>query len=317
MAEKHFARFLALITSLLLLQPTNGLQFTLDNTIIRDQATTINYVTESGDPSKWILRNVYANGTTQIGGILSGTGSVSFTFQLTGPHFLQAVAYNDTTSSAVSQPFYTGNLFTPIDTSSSSSTATSGVITASCSATTSASADAVSSGNSTTGAVVGGVVGGLGFLSALIFFGLWFRLRRDYKRKPNFGQVVQRENPNGGALAPLMMPSSHLPPSSIQATPPASTAPASSAPPTDRSSSVSGPSSTVKRRPPATSMSSMPMMPESATMLSSPERDYSQAHLPSMNSQDPAISRELSELRMEVQRLRQETRQIHDPPPDY
>ncbi|KIK70049.1 hypothetical protein GYMLUDRAFT_538715 [Collybiopsis luxurians FD-317 M1] len=129
MAEKHFVKSLALILSLLLLRPTNGLQFTLDNTIILGQATTINYVTESGDPAEWILRNVYPNGTTQIGGILSGTGSVGYTFVHTGPHFLQTVAYNDMTSSAVSQPFYTGNLFTPVGTSSTSSSATTAVIT--------------------------------------------------------------------------------------------------------------------------------------------------------------------------------------------
>lgn len=63
---------------------TKGLQITLENTITLGETTTISYVTGSSDPSEWLLRNVYANGTTQIGGVLSGTGSVSFSFQLAG-----------------------------------------------------------------------------------------------------------------------------------------------------------------------------------------------------------------------------------------
>ncbi|KAJ3977441.1 hypothetical protein EV361DRAFT_7130 [Lentinula raphanica] len=100
---------------------TNGLQITMENTILLNVATTISYASDSTDPSNWLLRNVYANGTTQIGGVQSGTGTASFTFQSPGPHFLQAVAYNDTTSVVTSQPFYTGNLFTPVSSSSSSS----------------------------------------------------------------------------------------------------------------------------------------------------------------------------------------------------
>ncbi|KAJ3797643.1 hypothetical protein GGU11DRAFT_57867 [Lentinula aff. detonsa] len=101
-------------------KPTNGLQITMENMILLNVATTVSYVTESTDPSNWLLRNVYANGTTQIGGVQSGTGTASFTFQSPGPHFLQAVAYNDTTLAVTSQPFYTGNLFTPVVSSSAS-----------------------------------------------------------------------------------------------------------------------------------------------------------------------------------------------------
>ncbi|KAJ3987083.1 hypothetical protein F5890DRAFT_885476 [Lentinula detonsa] len=73
-------------------KPTNGLQITMEDMILLNVATTVSYVTESTDPSNWLLRNVYANGTTQIGGVQSGTGTASFTFQSPGPHFLQAVA---------------------------------------------------------------------------------------------------------------------------------------------------------------------------------------------------------------------------------
>lgn len=54
------------------------------DTITLNVATTLSYVTESTDPSNWLLRNVYANGTTQIGGVQSGTGTASFTFQSPG-----------------------------------------------------------------------------------------------------------------------------------------------------------------------------------------------------------------------------------------
>ncbi|KAJ3826471.1 hypothetical protein EV361DRAFT_137710 [Lentinula raphanica] len=204
-----FVTFLALCC----IKWTNGLQITMEDTIILGQATTINYVSGSNDPSQWLLRNVYANGTTQIGGVQSGTGSVSFSFQLAGPHFLQAVAYNDTTSTATSQPFYTGNLFTPVNTSSTTSSSTtdsstavaSAVPSASCPtaspvpSTSSAETSSSSSDSSNAGAIAGEVIGALGFLAALIFFGLWFRLYRQQYKKPNYGQTfIQTTGPSDG-----------------------------------------------------------------------------------------------------------------------
>ncbi|KAJ4472113.1 hypothetical protein J3R30DRAFT_1036016 [Lentinula aciculospora] len=186
---------------------TNGLQITLEDTITLGVATTITYVTGSSDSTEWLLRNVYANGTTQIGGILSGTGAVSFTFQLAGPHFLQAVAYNESTSTATSQPFYTGNLFTPVNASSPSSTSSATAATASASCPTASSTPTVSSAESTSsnsnssnaGAIAGEVIGALGFLVALIFFGIWFRLYRKQQRTPEYGQTfIQTSAPGNG-----------------------------------------------------------------------------------------------------------------------
>ncbi|KAJ3880634.1 hypothetical protein F5051DRAFT_155646 [Lentinula edodes] len=184
---------------------TKGLQITLENTITLGETTTISYATGSSDPSEWLLRNVYANGTTQIGGVLSGTGSVSFSFQLAGPHFLQAVAYNDSTSTATSQPFYTGNLFTPVNSSSTSSSyqsSASATPSASCpsasSTPTTSPSSSTSSSSSESGAIAGEVIGVLGFLAALIFFGMWFRLYRQQHRKPEFAQTFMQTSGNNG-----------------------------------------------------------------------------------------------------------------------
>ncbi|KAJ3976080.1 hypothetical protein EV361DRAFT_945562 [Lentinula raphanica] len=155
--------------------------------------TTINYVTESDDPSNWILRNVFANGTTQIGGTLSGSGS-------TTPHLLQALALTDGT--AASEPFYTGNLFSPVDLSAtSSSTSQSSTATTivsrfaryphnqsflSLNRTLSSCPSSGSTGSTTRdriGAIVGAVIGGLGFVAALLFFSLWFQLRREHRQR--------------------------------------------------------------------------------------------------------------------------------------
>ncbi|KAJ3743421.1 hypothetical protein DFH05DRAFT_1208153 [Lentinula detonsa] len=210
---------LAFLTSLFLalhccIEWTNGLQITIEDTITIGVATTITYVSGSSDPSQWLLRNVYANGTTQIGEVLSGTGAVSFSFQLPGPHFLQAVAYDETTSTATSQPFYTGNLFTPVNASSSSSaSSTSAAPSASCPTASpvpsTSSADASSSSSdSSKGAIAGEVIGALGFLAALIFFGLWFRLYRQQPQKPNYGQTFIQTNGtnNGNGVGVILTP---------------------------------------------------------------------------------------------------------------
>ncbi|KAJ3751870.1 hypothetical protein EV360DRAFT_75838 [Lentinula raphanica] len=159
--------------------------------------TTINYVTESDDPSNWILRNVFANGTTQIGGTLSGSGSTTFAFQMTGrapftpspstitilPSLSHHCFRSRTDGTAASEPFYTGNLFSPVDLSATSSSTSQ-----SSTATTIVSSSCPSSGSmgSTTrdriGAIVGAVIGGLGFVAALLFFSLWFQLRREHRR---------------------------------------------------------------------------------------------------------------------------------------
>ncbi|KAJ3825834.1 hypothetical protein F5878DRAFT_29744 [Lentinula raphanica] len=160
----------------------NALVITMPDIVGLKTTTTINYVTESDDPSNWILRNVFANGTTQIGGTLSGSGSTTFAFQMTGPHLLQALALTDGT--AASEPFYTGNLFSPVDLSATSSSTSQ-----SSTATTIVSSSCPSSGStgSTTrdriGAIVGAVIGGLGFVAALLFFSLWFQLRREHRRR--------------------------------------------------------------------------------------------------------------------------------------
>ncbi|KAJ3770411.1 hypothetical protein FB446DRAFT_705475 [Lentinula raphanica] len=151
--------------------------------------TTINYVTESDDPINWILRNVFANGTTQIGGTLSGSGSTTFAFQMTGritipPSLSHHYFRSRTDGTAASEPFYTGNLFSPVDLSATSSSTSQ-----SSTATTIVSSSCPSSGStgSTTrdriGAIVGAVIGGLGFVAALLFFSLWFQLRREHRRR--------------------------------------------------------------------------------------------------------------------------------------
>ncbi|KAJ3754731.1 hypothetical protein EV360DRAFT_86584 [Lentinula raphanica] len=165
----------------------NTLVITIPDVIVLQSNTTINFVTGSNDPSQWILRNVYANGTTQIGGTLTGNGSTTFAFQVTGPHFLQALAL--TKGSAASQPFYTGNLFTPVDLSTTSSTtsqslttvATQTIISSSCPSSETAVNSTTESPNNT-GTIVGSVIGGLGFLAALIFFLLWHNMRQKYAR---------------------------------------------------------------------------------------------------------------------------------------
>ncbi|KAE9406750.1 hypothetical protein BT96DRAFT_207020 [Gymnopus androsaceus JB14] len=70
------------------------------------------FVAQTGDPAEWILVNVFFNGTAQIGGTFSGSGSTTKSFTLGGPHFLQALATNN---GSLSLPFYTGNLFIPVD----------------------------------------------------------------------------------------------------------------------------------------------------------------------------------------------------------
>lgn len=79
-----FFSSLALTASAYLVHLANGLTITLADTITLGVATSISYDSASTDPSNWLLRNVYANGTTQIGGVLSGTGTVSFTFGVNG-----------------------------------------------------------------------------------------------------------------------------------------------------------------------------------------------------------------------------------------
>ncbi|KAJ3815108.1 hypothetical protein EV368DRAFT_63505 [Lentinula lateritia] len=287
---------------------TNGLQITMADTITLNVATTLTYVTESTDPSNWLLRNVYANGTTQIGGVQSGTGTASFTFQSPGPHFLQAVAYNDSTSAVTSQPFYTGNLFTPVSSPGASSSA------ASASSTSCPSSYSSGSTSPNVGAIAGGVIGGLGFLSALIFFVLWFRLRRDYNRKPNFGQAVKEANGGGVVLTPIIVPPYQGPPPTQAAS--TSISPTST---TDLSSPISRLQGTIKRRLPEVPMSGVATGPmDSATSPGSQSQStfpssYSQhAHADSVG--EGGVVRELSDLRREVQWLRND---IHGPPPSY
>ncbi|KAJ3751868.1 hypothetical protein EV360DRAFT_89282 [Lentinula raphanica] len=191
----------------------NALVITIPDVIVLKSTTTINFVTGSNDPSQWILRNVYANGTTQIGGTLSGTGSTTFTFQVTGPHFLQALALTD--GSAASQPFYTGNLFTPVDLSATSSTtsqsltavATQTIISSSCPSSESAENATTESPNNT-GTIVGSVIGGLGFLAALIFFFLWHNMRRKYERLTQDAPLTRQiQVHHAPSATPLMTPS--------------------------------------------------------------------------------------------------------------
>ncbi|KAJ4495395.1 hypothetical protein C8R41DRAFT_292792 [Lentinula lateritia] len=289
---------------------TNGLQITMADTITLNVATTLSYVTESTDPSNWLLRNVYANGTTQIGGVQSGTGTASFTFQSPGPHFLQAVAYNDSTSAVTSQPFYTGNLFTPVSSSGASSSAAS----ASASSTSCSSSSSSSSAPPSVGAIAGGIIGGLGFLSALIFFVLWFRLRRDYNRKPNFGQTVKEANGSGAVLTPIIVPPYQGPPPTQAAS--TSISPTST---TDLSSPISRLQGTIKRRLPEVPMSGVATGPMDSAISPGSQ---SQSTFPSSHSQharaesvgEGGVVRELSDLRREVQWLRND---IHGPPPSY
>ncbi|KAJ4468702.1 hypothetical protein J3R30DRAFT_1592937 [Lentinula aciculospora] len=304
--------FLSLPTLSCFVGLTNGLQITMENTITLNVATTLSYVTESTDPSNWLLRNVYANGTTQIGGVQSGTDTASFTFQSPGPHFLQAVAYNDSTSAVSSQPFYTGNLFTPVSSSGASSTAAAS--TTSCPPSTSSSSN---SSSSNAGAIAGGIIGGLGFLSASIFFGLWFRLRREHNRKPNFGETVKEANGGNGSgvvLPPIVVPLYHGPPPTHAAS--TSISPTST---TDLSLPFSRQQGTIKRRLPDVPMSGIAAIPMDSTFSPGIQ---SQTTFPSSYSQHArgdsggggVVVRELSDLRREVQWLRQD---IHGPPPSY
>ncbi|KAJ3829151.1 hypothetical protein F5880DRAFT_1502559 [Lentinula raphanica] len=297
----------------------------MENTILLNVATTISYASDSTDPSNWLLRNVYANGTTQIGGVQSGTGTASFTFQSPGPHFLQAVAYNDTTSVVTSQPFYTGNLFTPVSSSSSSypfaqisleiSSASSESGT-SC-PTSSSSYTSPDSNSSNVGALVGGIIGGLGFLCGVVFFILWFRLRKEFKRKPDFGRTIREANGygpgnlgSGAALTPIIVPP-------FDGQPPTQAASSSISPTTttDLSSPISRQHGTMKRRLPDVPMPGMapntPMDPAlSPTQMTYPS-SYSQH---TRAESGDGVVRELSDLRREVQWLRQD---IHGPPPSY
>ncbi|KAJ3747801.1 hypothetical protein DFH05DRAFT_847973 [Lentinula detonsa] len=286
----------------------------MEDMILLNVATTVSYVTESTDPSNWLLRNVYANGTTQIGGVQSGTGTASFTFQSPGPHFLQAVAYNDSTSAVTSQPFYTGNLFTPVVSSSASSTTAAS--STSC-PSLSSSYSSSNSSSSNVGAIIGGIIGGLGFLSALIFFTLWFRLRKEYNRKPDFGQTVKEANANGigngsgAVLTPIIVPPYHGPPTQAASS---SISPTSA---TDMSSPISRQQGTIKRRLPDAPIPGVAHTPMDPTL--SPG-SHSQLTFPSSHSQHTqgdsgdGVVRELSDLRREVQWLRQD---IHGPPPSY
>ncbi|KAJ3991551.1 hypothetical protein F5050DRAFT_1155638 [Lentinula boryana] len=189
----------------------NTLVITLPDVVVLKSTTTINFVTGSSDPSQWILRNVYANGTTQIGGTLSGTSSTTFAFQVTGPHFFQALAL--TNGTAASQPFYTGDVFTPVDLSATSSTsqspltatATQTVVSSSCPSSESAE-NATTETTNSTGTIVGSVIGGLGFSAALAFFLLWFNLRRQYKRLSRSAPSTLQIH-NAPSTTPLMAPS--------------------------------------------------------------------------------------------------------------
>ncbi|KAJ3725698.1 hypothetical protein DFJ43DRAFT_1088921 [Lentinula guzmanii] len=189
----------------------NTLVITLPDVVVLKSTTTINFVTGSSDPSQWILRNVYANGTTQIGGTLSGTSSTTFAFQVTGPHFFQALAL--TNGTAASQPFYTGDVFTPVDLSATSSTSqspltattTQTVVSSSCPSLESAE-NATTETTNSTGTIVGSVIGGLGFSAALAFFLLWFNLRRQYKRLSRSAPSTLQIH-NAPSTTPLMAPS--------------------------------------------------------------------------------------------------------------
>ncbi|KAJ3992215.1 hypothetical protein F5050DRAFT_1789974 [Lentinula boryana] len=167
------------------------------------------------------------------------------------------------------------------------------------------------------GAIAGGIIGGLGFLSALIFFTLWFRLRKEYNRKPDFGQTVKEANANGtgngsgAVLTPIIVPPYHVP--STQAAF-SSISPSSA---TDISSPISRQQGTVKRRLPDAPMPGVAHTPTDPT-LSPGSR--SQSTFPSSHSQHTrgdsgdGVVRELSDLRREVQWLRHD---IHGPPPSY
>ncbi|KAJ3743981.1 hypothetical protein DFH05DRAFT_1460161 [Lentinula detonsa] len=180
----------------------NTLVITLPDVVVLKSTTTINFVTGSSDPSQWILRNVYANGTTQIGGTLSGTSSTTFAFQVTG-----------TNGTAASQPFYTGDVFTPVDLSATSSTSqspltattTQTVVSSSCPSLESAE-NATTETTNSTGTIVGSVIGGLGFSAALAFFLLWFNLRRQYKRLSRSAPSTLQIH-NAPSTTPLMAPS--------------------------------------------------------------------------------------------------------------
>ncbi|KAE9391482.1 hypothetical protein BT96DRAFT_1024059 [Gymnopus androsaceus JB14] len=175
-----------LLGFLLVLEFANAVVITIPNTITLNTVTTIDFTGESSDPAQWILVNVFPNGTVQIGGTFSGSGTTTMTFQRPGPHFLQALATNN---GALSLPFYTGNYFVPVDPSNPTSTSSITTVTQTVSlssATCSGSSSSLTITKSNdTGTIVGAVIGALGFLTGLIFFLLWFSQRRKYKRGLN------------------------------------------------------------------------------------------------------------------------------------
>ncbi|KAF5380781.1 hypothetical protein D9757_007100 [Collybiopsis confluens] len=303
--------------------PSNAVTFTLPDPVVLNQSATIKFVKDSTDPPVWILRNVYANGTTQIGGILSGTGSTTFEFRVAGPHFLQALLYNETTSSANSEPFYTGSLFIPVDlTATSSATSISATATFACPSQSATAASGVTNSSScVTGAIVGGVVGGLGFLSALVFLGLWLGLRQEYKRKPTFGQAIKEENAaasNSGtpAVHPLVpTPFDHPAPAARSVNPggfsSGSTAGGSSA-----SSNDGGQMKPRHLETRRASISTMPAASTPPTTLSPLSQGPSFVNSQPMED-TTSVAREISQLRSEVRRLRQEANQMNEPPPSY
>lgn len=63
---------------------------------------------------------------------------------------------------------------------------------------TTSPSSSTSSSSSESGAIAGEVIGVLGFLAALIFFGMWFRLYRQQHRKPEFAQTFMQTSGNNG-----------------------------------------------------------------------------------------------------------------------
>ncbi|KAJ4480181.1 hypothetical protein J3R30DRAFT_3875695 [Lentinula aciculospora] len=304
----------------------NALLITLPDTVVLKASTTINYVTESSDPSQWILRNVYGNGTTQIGGTLSGTSSTSFTFTVTGPHFLQALAL--TNGTAASAPFYTGNLFTPIDLSAPSSssqipisTATQTVISSSCPSSATALNPTTETTNDT-GTIVGSVIGGLGFLAALVFFLLWFNLRGEYSRLTQVAPSTLQMHHTPSSI-PLMASSAtsfilqnaqhHAPTSSLSDIAPAMASPISSQTPLS-----------PQRRQTKLVVVNQDRSTSTYNYNHDPSLDMSETSNNSASSQRRgrgeqsrgALRSEVSQLRRELEEIRQ-AQSYNVPPPTY
>lgn len=160
----------------------------------------------------------------------------------------------------------------------------------------------------------------------MIFFGLWFRLRRENKLKPHFRDVVNpsynaTSGNNGVIPTPLMI--------SQYQTAPTHVSPGSPTSGTDVSSPLQTHGQRVidKRRLPETPMSSMPTMTLASGAMQSnssfPSESYSQ-HVRGDSSGEvlragslSPVSREITELRREMEQLRQETQPYNIPPPSY